>query len=57
MALALKKDLLVGAVLVEVLRQHPEIELPGTFVDAVIEMSTALCEKFPCDEDSTASGN
>lgn len=57
MALALKKDLLVGAVLVEVLRQHPEIELPGNFVDAVIEMSTALCEKFPCDEDSTASGN
>ncbi|MFD1803427.1 hypothetical protein ACFSFZ_14670 [Mixta tenebrionis] len=47
MTLALKSDLLVGAVLVEVLRQHPEIKLDGDFVDAVIEMGEALCEKFP----------
>lgn len=55
MALALKKDLLVGAVLVEVLRQHPEVKLRGDFVDAVIEMSAALCKKFPHDENAIKS--
>jgi hypothetical protein len=57
MALALKKDLLVGAVLVEILRQHPEINLPGDFVDAVIEMSNALCERFPHNEQGIESGD
>ena len=39
MSLALEQDLLVGAVLVEILRQHPEIKLNSEFVDAVVVMS------------------
>lgn len=57
MALALKKDLLVGAVLVEILRQHPEINLSGDFVDAVIKMSDALCQQFPHSERGIKPGD
>ncbi|MBS6059899.1 MAG: hypothetical protein E6X23_17990 [Mixta calida] len=49
MSLALEQDLLVGAVLVEILRQHPEIKLNSEFVDAVVVMSERLCEIFPLE--------
>ncbi|EKS7425963.1 hypothetical protein QCK43_000697 [Enterobacter cancerogenus] len=36
MARTLEKDFLAGALLAEVVRQHPEIRLSPAFVDAVL---------------------
>lgn len=47
MSLALEQDLLVGAVLVEIIRQHPKIKLNSEFVETVVVMSERLCEIMP----------
>lgn len=42
----LKKDFLVGALLAEVVRQHPEIRLSPAFVDAVLIATDDICGLF-----------
>lgn len=42
----LEKDFLVGAVLAEVARQHPEIRLSPAFVDAVLIATDDICGLF-----------
>lgn len=46
MARILEKDLLAGALLAEVVRQHLEIRLSPVFVDAVLIVADDICEMF-----------
>lgn len=42
----LEKDLVAGALLSEVVRQHPEIRLSSEFVKAVLAAADNICEVF-----------
>ncbi|HCR1909587.1 TPA: hypothetical protein ONC18_002270 [Enterobacter kobei] len=46
MTRTLEKDFLAGALLAEVVRQHPEIRLSPTFVDAVLIVAADICGLF-----------
>lgn len=42
----LEKDFVAGALLSEVVRQHPEIRLSAEFVEAVLAAADNICEVF-----------
>lgn len=46
MTRTLEKDFLAGALLAEVVRQHPEIRLSPAFVDAVLNATDEICGLF-----------
>lgn len=46
MTRTLEKDFLVGAMLAEIVRQHPEIRLSPAFVDAVVIAADDICGLF-----------
>ncbi|WP_137271972.1 hypothetical protein [Enterobacter cancerogenus] len=46
MSRTLEKDFLAGALLAEVVRQHPEIRLSPAFVDAVLIAANDICGLF-----------
>lgn len=51
MTRSLEKDFLVGAVLPDAVRQHPEIRLNPDFIDEVLTLSDDICRLFNLETD------